>query len=113
MMKTLSILILMMLSMPLLAQSVPGTNKPFPIEVELQGGDLGISATSGQISNIATVTLSNRGDQSVLCEATFVNGPERPYVNRARVDSGEETVVTQAFSRDIIRVRVSVVCSAQ
>jgi hypothetical protein len=49
----------------------------------------------------------------VLCEATFVNGPERPYVNRARLNPGEETVVTQAFSREIVRVRVSVACSAQ
>ncbi|PCD00714.1 hypothetical protein [Halopseudomonas pelagia] len=113
MMKFLSMLILMMLSMPLFAQSITAVNKPFPIEVELEGEALGIRASSGQISNIATVTLSNSGDQTVLCEATFVNGPERPYVNRARLNPGEETVVTQAFSREIVRVRVSVACSAQ
>lgn len=112
-MKSLSMLILVLLSMPLMAQSMPTPNKPFPLEVELEGDDLGVSATGGQVSNIATVTLTNRGDQQVLCESTFVNGPERPYVNRARLNPGEETVVTQAFTREIIRVRVTVNCTGQ
>ena len=111
--KSLSIVTLMMLSMPLLAQSIPTPNKPFPVEVELQGDDLGVRAVSGQVSNIATVTLTHTGSQPVLCEASFVNGPERPAVKRARLNPGEETIVTQAFNREVIRVRVAVSCSAQ
>tara|TARA_R110001599_G_scaffold47847_2_gene138390 strand:+ start:817 stop:1110 length:294 start_codon:yes stop_codon:yes gene_type:complete len=96
-----------------MAQTIPAPNKPFPIEVELQGDDLGVRAVSGQVSNIATVTLTHTGTQPVLCEASFVNGPERPAAKRARLEPGEETVVTQAFNREIIRVRVLVACSAQ
>lgn len=111
MMKSWSMLLLMMISLPLFAQSMPTTNKPFPIDVEIQGEDLGVSATSGQISNIATVTLTHNGDQPVVCETRFVNGPERPHRSRVRLQPGEQTVVTQAFMREIIRVRVSVACS--
>lgn len=112
-MKSWSMLLLMMVSLPLFAQSLPASNRPFPIDVEFQGEDLGVSAVSGQVSNIATVTLSHNGNQPVVCEASFVNGPERPHPSRVRLQPGEQTVVTQAFMREIIRVRVSVACSGQ
>lgn len=111
--RSLSFIAVMLLSMPLLAQTIPANNKPFPIEIELQGEGLGVRASSGQVSNIATVTLTHTGTGPVLCEASFVNGPERPAAKRARLQPGEETVITQAFNREIIRVRVLVTCSAQ
>lgn len=115
-MKSLSnslLTVIAVVSMPLAAQTYQPNVKPFPVEVELQGADLGISAVSGQVSNVATVTLSHAGTEPVVCESTFVNGPERPHLKRARLNPGEETVLTQAFNREIIRVRVTVVCTGQ
>lgn len=91
---------------------LPLTALAFPVEVELKSQGVSIAATSGYLSNIATVTLVNQGQHAALCEATFVNGPERPSASRVRIKAGEKTVLTQAFFRQINRVRVTVDCKA-
>lgn len=82
----------------------------FPVDVEIQSKGVSIIASSSYLSNIATVTLANEGAEQALCRATFVNGPERPLERRIRLDPGEHKVVTQAFTRHINRVRVSIIC---
>ncbi|WP_373187353.1 hypothetical protein [Halopseudomonas sp.] len=102
-----SLALSMFFSMPLLAQQPLG----FPIDVQLQAEGLDLKSTNtGNIGNVATVTLANQDRREVFCVATFVNGPERPSPLRVRLAPGEKTVLTQAFQRDIIRVRVMIEC---
>ncbi len=82
----------------------------FPIDVEVQSEGVSIVASSSYLSNIATVTLLNEGPENALCEARFVNGPERPVPRRVRLNPGEQTILTQAFQRHINRVRITLSC---
>jgi len=85
----------------------------FPIDVEINANGVSVSATSADVSNVATVTLTNNGSNTAQCEATFISGPERPFPRRTQLDAGESTVLTQHFEREITRVRVSVNCKAK
>ncbi len=82
----------------------------FPIEVEINAEGVSISATSDDVSNVATVNVSNDGDNTAECEATFVSGPERPFPRRTILEPGESTVMTQPFERVITKVRVTLNC---
>ena len=82
----------------------------FPVDVEIESEGVSVIASSSYLSNVATVTLINEGGENALCTGTFVNGPERPSPNRVRLSPGEQMVMTQAFQRDITRVRVKVSC---
>ncbi|MFT6429858.1 MAG: hypothetical protein ACJAXR_002186 [Halopseudomonas sp.] len=106
-MKQLLIVGLLATSMPLLAQ----LSFPVYVELEAQGLDL-ISTSTGNVGNVATVTLTNQESREIGCVATFVNGPEKPAPLRVRLAAGEKTVLTQAFQRDIIQVRASIECNA-
>ena len=112
-MKQLLLVGVLAMSMPLLAQQSILSPLSFPVDVELeaQGLDL-ISTSTGNVGNIATVTLTNQESHEIGCVATFVNGPEKPAPLRVRLAAGEKTVLTQAFQRDIIRVRASIECNA-
>lgn len=90
--------------------SLPLAAAAFPVDVEVQSEGVSIVASSSYLSNIATVTLVNEGAENALCEARFVNGPERPSPSRVRLNPGEQTIMTQAFQRHINRVRVTVSC---
>ncbi|MEH6566021.1 MAG: 3-phosphoglycerate kinase [Halopseudomonas sp.] len=85
----------------------------FPIDVETHAEGVDISATSDDVSNVATVTVTNNGDNNAECEATFVSGPERPFPRRTILEAGESAVLTQAFERAITRVRVTLNCKAK
>lgn len=91
---------------------LPAVAQAFPIDLEAHLDGVTIETQTTDISNIATVTLRNAGTNAALCEATFVNGPERPAPRRVRLAAGERTVVSQSFQRAITRVRVNVHCSA-
>ncbi len=116
-MKQLILVGLLAFPMPLMAQipALVGTGAlspaSFPVDVELQGEGLDLTTSTGNVGNVATVTLTNLGETEVFCVATFTNGPERPSPVRARLTSGEKTVLTQAFSREIVRVRVAIECN--
>lgn len=85
----------------------------FPIDVEVNADGVTISATSDDVSNVATVTVSNNGGNTAECEATFVSGPERPFPRRTILDAGESTVLTQPFERAVTHVRVTLNCKAK
>jgi hypothetical protein len=82
----------------------------FPIEIEINAEGLDISATSDDVSNVATVTVRNDGDTTAECEGTFISGPERPFPRRTILEPGESTVLTQPFERAITLVRVTLNC---
>ncbi|GGE40517.1 hypothetical protein GCM10007421_13170 [Halopseudomonas oceani] len=91
---------------------LPAVSQAFPINLEAHLDGVTIETQTTDISNIATVTLRNAGSNAALCEATFINGPERPAPRRVRLAAGERTVVSQSFLRAITQVRVTVNCSA-
>ena len=61
---------------------LPAAAQAFPIDLEAHLDGVTIETRTTDISNIATVTLRNAGANTALCEATFVNGPERPAPRR-------------------------------
>lgn len=110
-MKQLLLVGLLVLSLPVFAQQ--GSSPwGFPIDVQLNAGGLDLVNTdTGDVGNVATVTLLNQDRREAFCVATFVNGPERPSALRVRLAPGEKTILTQAFQREILRVRVDIECS--
>lgn len=110
-MKAVLIVVLSVLSLPLSAQIHLAQNQAFPIDIDLQAEGLEITASSSRNSNVAMVTLGNAGSATALCEATFVNGPERPPLRRIRIEPGEQGLVSQAFMREVNRIRVTVECN--
>lgn len=116
-MKQLFFVGLFALSMPLLAQQPtlvgPDSLSPqgFPVNVQLQAEGLDLTTSTGNVGNVATVTLTNQDSREVFCVAAFQNGPEQPNPVRARLAPGEKTVLTQAFQREIIQVRVTIECN--
>ena len=109
-MKYVLLSVLMLFTGALFAQGFPLTTKAFPVELELLAEGLELETRTGHLANIATVTVKNTDSRAVNCEASFVNGPERPVPARVRLASGEETVMTQAFNREVVRVRVTLTC---
>lgn len=110
-MKQLLIVGLLALSLPVFAQQ-GGSPLGFPVDVELKAGGLDlINTDTGDVGSVATVTLLNQDRREAFCVATFVNGPERPSPLRVRLAPGEKTVLTQAFQREIVRVRVNIECN--
>ncbi|MEZ2746352.1 3-phosphoglycerate kinase [Halopseudomonas bauzanensis] len=85
----------------------------FPIDVELGPGASEVSVSSTDLSNIAALRLVSHAAVPLRCQATFVNGPERPLPRRVRLQPGEEAVLTHEFTREIIRIRVRVDCAPE
>lgn len=110
-MKLILLAVLSVLALPLAAQVHPTSNQAFPIEIDLQAEGLDVTASSSRNGNVALVTLANAGAGQALCEVTFVNGPERPPLRRIRLEPGEEGLVSQAFKREVNRIRVTVDCN--
>ncbi|WP_425056449.1 3-phosphoglycerate kinase [Pseudomonas abyssi] len=96
----------------LFACLLPAGVQAFPIDLQSQLEGVSIEAETTDMSNIATVLLRNTGSAAALCEATFVNGPERPTPRRVKLAAGESTTISQSFLRAITRVRVTLSCHA-
>ncbi len=90
----------------------PAVVHAFPIDLQSQLDGVTIEAETTDMSNIATVLLRNSGENAALCEATFVNGPERPTPRRVKLAAGESTTISQSFLRAITRVRITLNCHA-
>lgn len=96
----------------LLSCLMPAAAQAFPIDLQSQFDGVTVEAETTDMSNIATVLLRNTGNSAALCEATFVNGPERPTPRRVKLAAGESTTISQSFLRAITRVRVTLNCHA-
>ncbi|UAW99789.1 3-phosphoglycerate kinase [Halopseudomonas nanhaiensis] len=96
-----------------LAMVLPATTFAFTIDLNVENEGVDIEGTTGYIGNVATISLTNNGDQAARCEVYFENGPERPPRKRLTVNEGESTTVTQAFEREINRVRSRVACEPE
>ncbi|SDS17887.1 hypothetical protein SAMN05216421_1046 [Halopseudomonas xinjiangensis] len=97
----------------LAALFLPATAFAFTIDLNVENEGVDVKGTTGYISNVATITLINEGDQAARCEVYFENGPERPPRKRLTVEAGEKLTVTQAFEREINRVRSRVACTPE
>ncbi|UJJ31872.1 3-phosphoglycerate kinase [Halopseudomonas maritima] len=96
----------------LLSWLSPAVVHAFPIDLQSQFDGVSIEAEASDMSNIATVLLRNSGESAALCEASFVNGPERPTPRRVKLAAGESTTISQSFLRAITRVRITLNCHA-
>jgi len=93
-----------------IALSLPLSAWAFPIDVELQPGAAQVSVRTTDLSNLAALMLTNKGEVTLQCRVSFVNGPERPVSRRVRLQPGKEVAVSQFFRRAINRVRVGIDC---
>lgn len=96
-----------------IALAPPVFAEAFPIDVKLGPGADEVSVSSTDLSNIAALKLTSQATVPLRCQATFVNGPERPLPRRVRLQPGEEVVLTHEFTREIIRVRVHIDCAPE
>ena len=85
----------------------------FPIDVELGPGASEVSVSSTDLINIAALKLVSHAAVPLRCQATFVNGPERPLPRRVSLQPGQVAVLTHEFTREIIRIRVSIDCAPE
>lgn len=86
----------------------------YPIEMEKQIDGVKLDATAYDTAyDIGAITLDNYGQVPAACKVTFRNGPEAPRVRRVNVPAGKRADVTAKFNRQIIKLRVTVACSAE
>ena len=95
------------------AALLPATSYAFTIDLNVENQGVDVEGTTGYIGNVATITLTNNDDQAARCEVYFENGPERPPRKRLTVEGGESATVTQAFEREINRIRSRVACEPE
>lgn len=102
-----------LISATLIGLILPATASAFTIDLNVVNEGVEVTGTTGYLANVATITLQNESDQAARCEVYFENGPERPPRSRLTIPAGEKTTVTQAFEREINRVRSRVTCEPQ
>lgn len=94
-----------------LALLLPLTAFAYPSDMEKQLNGAEVSAEVQEIdNNIAGLVLYNYGQQDASCKARFRNGPEAPRTRRTELKAGERTLLTMKFARNIIRLRVELIC---
>lgn len=95
----------------LLLAALPLTALGYPIDVERQSDGVKVDYSAYDTAHdLGAITLNNYGDKPAECVATFNNGPETPRVRRARLDPGQRVNLSASFKRDILRLRIKLVC---
>lgn len=93
---------------------LPVTAFAYPIDMEKHMDGVKVDATAYDTAyDLGAITLENYGQVPAACEVTFRNGPEAPRVRRINVPAGKRADVTAKFTRQIIKLRVTVNCAAE
>lgn len=86
----------------------------YPIDVDKHLNGVKLDYTAYDTAyDIGAITLNNYGQVAAACKVTFRNGPEAPRVRRVNVAAGKSADVTAKFNRQIIKLRITVQCSAE
>lgn len=86
----------------------------YPIDVETQLNGTEVSYSTQDISrDMAAINVVNQGRGDVRCTAVFRNGPESPRTRRVSLKSGQDASLTTKFTRDIIRLRITLECNPE
>jgi len=94
--------------------SLPLTAFAYPIDMEKHMDGVKVDATAYDTAyDLGAITLENYGQVPAACKVTFRNGPEAPRVRRINVPAGKRADVTAKFTRQIIKLRVTVNCAAE
>ena len=83
----------------------------YPIDVEKDIKGVQVDYNSHDVAyDIGNITLNNFGDVPAKCSVVFRNGPEAPRTRRVQVAPKSITEVTAKFTRDIVKLRISLSC---
>ncbi|MOA68910.1 hypothetical protein D3C78_1967820 [compost metagenome] len=55
--------------------------------------------------------MANYGDVDASCKAVFSNGPEAPRTRKIDVPAGKHKSATAKFNRNIIKLRIQLICT--
>ncbi|MFV3403155.1 MULTISPECIES: 3-phosphoglycerate kinase [Pseudomonas] len=93
---------------------LPFTAMAYPIDVDKQLDGVKLDYTAYDTAyDIGAITLNNYGKVPAACRVMFRNGPEAPRVRRVNVPAGKSVDVTAKFTRQIIKMRISLDCKAE
>ncbi len=95
-----------------LAALLPLTAVAYPVEMNKQMNGAEVSAKAEDIdTDIGSVMLYNYGEQAAQCKATFRNGPDAPRTRKAELAPGQSSNITVKFNRNVIKLRIDLVCN--
>lgn len=98
----------------LLLASLPLSALAYPIEVEKSYEGVLVDYTAHDtFYDTGSITVNNYGSVDAKCSVVFRNGPEAPRTRRITVAAKQSTDVTAKFNRSIIKLRISLTCTAE
>lgn len=90
---------------------LPLTAAAYPVEMNKQMNGAEVAATAEDIdSDIGSVMLYNYGQRAAQCKATFRNGPDAPRTRKIDLAPGQNSNLTVKFNRNVIKLRIDLVC---
>ncbi|MBV4520560.1 3-phosphoglycerate kinase [Pseudomonas sp. SWRI74] len=91
---------------------LPLTAMAYPIDVKKDLNGLKIDyETFDTDSDIGSIRVANYGDVDASCKAVFSNGPEAPRTRKIDVPAGKHKSATAKFNRNIIKLRIELICT--
>ena len=86
----------------------------YPIDVEKQLNGLSIDYTAFDTdADIGSLQITNFGTTDAQCSVLFRNGPEAPRTRKVEVPAGKSKNVTAKFNRNILKLRLTLTCTAK
>ena len=82
----------------------------FPIEINLDVGDLEITAEATSAGPIVLLGIENGDTRPARCRLTYTIGPE---TQRRRTDlaPGQQRQISQTLTRTVVVLRITVACT--
>ena len=91
---------------------LPLTALAYPIDVNKQLNGLNIDYNAFDTDNdIASIQVNNYGKTDATCRVVFNNGPEAPRTRTIEVLAGKHKNATAKFTREIIKMRITLTCT--
>ena len=86
----------------------------YPIDVEKQLNGLSIDYTAFDTdADIGSLQITNFGTTDAQCSVLFRNGPEAPRTRKVELPAGKSKNVTAKFNRNILKLRLTLTCTAK
>jgi len=84
----------------------------YPIDVTKKIDGVSVDYKASDVDgDISSIRLNNYGTNDAVCKVVFTNGPESPRTRQVTVPAGKSTNTTAKFTRDIIKMRITLTCA--
>jgi hypothetical protein len=94
----------------LVLMTMAGAAAAFPVDLEVDAGELRIGTIVHSDGHIAVVRVTNDEDVTVRCDAVFRNGPEVGRERNAIIEPSASAALSWTPRREVVRLRIELTC---